>query len=255
MYYYLYDSFLTEKKYESVLNRVESRFVDLGIQGRIERMSLLKNMKEVVNDAIRKGADTLVICGDDTTVSKVISTLPSHKITLGIIPLGPHTTIAQLFGIPNAEEACAILSARIVETIDLAKVNSYYFLTSLNVSTDDPVTLEIDSYTVQPLKQGSTLRITNIDETHQAALGSRSNPRDGLLEAMFLPKTPPRSLFPFFGKRPEQPSIFPIKKAKITSAGTSVSAAINGQIVLKTPLTVEVLPKKLKVIVGRHRSI
>lgn len=50
-----------------------------------------------------------------------------------------------------------------------------------------------------------------------------------------------------------QKSIIPFKKIAIKSK-ESVSVVTDGQRVLKTPVQVEIIPKKLKIIVGKKRA-
>ena len=42
MYYYVYDTYLSDKKYEKILDKVKTRLLDLEIQGKHERLTLLK---------------------------------------------------------------------------------------------------------------------------------------------------------------------------------------------------------------------
>ena len=46
MYYYLYDSRLNDKKYNNVIAKIETRLTDLGINGKINRLSFLKNINQ-----------------------------------------------------------------------------------------------------------------------------------------------------------------------------------------------------------------
>ena len=55
MYLYIYDNFLTEKKYQSLLYKIENRLVDLDIKGRVVRLNILKNMRDVVDSGIKQG--------------------------------------------------------------------------------------------------------------------------------------------------------------------------------------------------------
>ena len=46
MYAYIFDSFLQERKYQHELGQIENRLATLGIQGKIEKMTILKNIQE-----------------------------------------------------------------------------------------------------------------------------------------------------------------------------------------------------------------
>ena len=55
MYLYLYDSFLNNPKFGNKLAKIETRLTDLGIGGKISRLSPLKNLEELVSDEIKNG--------------------------------------------------------------------------------------------------------------------------------------------------------------------------------------------------------
>ena len=63
MYHYIYDSFLSDKRYENEISQIEARILGLGINGRVDKLTILKNLKEIVEDGIKKGAETLVVMG------------------------------------------------------------------------------------------------------------------------------------------------------------------------------------------------
>lgn len=250
MYYYLFDSKLADKKYESIVNRIEFRIIELGLNGRIDRLSILKNMRELIETAIKRGAETIVIVGDDAAVVKAVSIVAPYKVTLGIIPVGDNHRIARALGISEGEAACDILSKRIVKTIDLGKVNDQYFLFSLDVPSND-VTVECDGrYRISILGVPRSFSICNF-QPDEGALSSCS-PVDGVLEAVIEEK--PSGWFPFSRKVTSRGSVLPLKKAKIMCPTSSIPLTLDGQTIVKTPATVEVAPKKLRVIVGKDRQ-
>lgn len=255
MYYYIYDSFLSNKKYESTLSRIETRIMDLGINGKIEKMTLLKSMREIVEDAIKKGATTIIPIGNDETVSKIISYLSNYNIILGIIPVGPHNQIAQILGIPPEDKACDVLSARIIEKVDLGKVNNNYFLSYLEIPSNRELILECDQYTIAPLSEDTTINIYNFGNILNRDKVSEKiyNPQDGVLEAVISKKSENWGPLKIFKKSFAESSIFPVKKIKIKCSKECVPVMADGQVTIKTPVTVEVMPKKLKIIVGKNR--
>ena len=161
MYHYICDSFINQKKYEPILHRIEGRLLELGINGKIEKLTLLKNLKELVEEGIKRNAETIVVIGDDKTISKVISFLPNFSVILGIIPVGPENKIAKILGIPEGEKACDILSARIIEKIDLGKVNDNYFISSLEIPFSNETVIECDDYSIFTLSSANKINICN----------------------------------------------------------------------------------------------
>src|SRR3989344_7026326 len=137
MYLYLYDSFLNNKKFSNTLARIETRLTDLGIGGKICRISPLRNIKELILDEIRNGVKTVVVVGDDKTLNQIVNGVAKYDITVGLIPIGPDNRIAQTLGIPEGQKACDVLAARIIEKIDLGKINETYFLSGSEEHTSE----------------------------------------------------------------------------------------------------------------------
>lgn len=247
MYYYLFDTPLSDRKYASVVNRIEFRIVELGINGRMDRLSILKSMRELIDTAVKRGAETIVIVGDDEAIAKAVTIVAQYKVTLGIIPVGDHLAIAEGLGIPKGEAACDVLSKRIVKTIDLGKVNDQFFLFSVKVPAQD-VTVECDgNYRVSMLGYPRPFSICNF--TPELGTGE-CNPEDGVLEAIFNEE--PKGWLQFKRQQSTR-SVFPIRKARIMSSSSSVSLTLDGATIVKTPAVVEVAPRKLRVIVGKER--
>jgi len=255
MYLYIYDSYLNDKKYQTVLTKIESRLADLGINGRTAKMTILKNMRETILDGIKKGAETIVAVGNDKTLFEVIRILAREPVTVGYIPVGTRSTIAPVLAIPEDEKACDVLSARLSEKMDIGKVNNQYFLSSIEVDKGS-VSIQCDGrYWITPTSTDSQIQICNL--TAQPKIASRStfkcNPQDGFLETIISSSAPSGKIVGFFQKSFARPSVFTARRLKIVSQSESVTLIVDGQPVAKTPVTVEILPKLLKVIVGKKR--
>lgn len=257
MHYYIFDQFLADKKYQSTLNKIEVRLTDLGINGKIEKLTILKSFSESVNEIVKRGAETIVAVGNDSTISKIISLLPKLNITLGIIPIGSDNEIAKKLGIPEGEAACDILSARLTENIDLGKANNYYFISHLKLPANKEVFLDCGSYNIRPIDEDSQISICNFDIEMQGNYSKNKkhncNPKDGMLDAIFSQVSRPKSFFNIFNNKFSESSVFPFKKVKIKCNKECLPAIADGHTTIKTPITVEVVPKKLKIIVGKNR--
>lgn len=246
-YFYFIDTFVSNKKYQTQLNQIENRLMQLGINGHTERLTMLKSLREMVESAIKHEAKTIIAIGNDDTVSKMMSFLPNHPVTFGVIPVGEPNTIADKLGIPHGLPACDALSARITTKIDLGRVNNSYFISSLALPAGQTVSMDFGTYHISTLTPTSTIHICNIN-----GHASKSDPTDGKLEAVVQESRVPGG---WFSKKPKYTthSVFPLKKVKITSKHHSLPVIADGQLMIKTPVTVEVAPQKLKVIVGKNR--
>jgi diacylglycerol kinase family enzyme len=245
MNFYCYDAFLREKKYEVLLARIESRLFRLGIQGKSEKLTVLKSMKEVVEGGLKRGAETLIVVGDDQTLSKMIRLCADRDVILGFIPAGKRSTLGHLLGIPEGEKACDVLAARMIERLDIGKANDIAFLSFLSVTPTSDLLIECDDrYTIEPLGPHA-VTVMNFGFPED-------DPFDGKLEVVLAREgTTERG---FFGRKaPYAESIFSIRSLRVQCFKTSVAAYADGQTVVKTPFSVTVEPKKVRMIVGKKR--
>ena len=244
MYYYLYDSELSDKKYNTVIAKIETRLTDLGINGKINRLSFLKNINQILAEEIKRGVKTVVIVGDDKTIGQVINLVADFNITIGLIPIGPNNNIARLLGVPLGEDACDIISSRIIKKIDLGKINNHYFLTDLIISGKN-ITLECDNNYLINLSEGNNIiNISNLNYCY----GSPTDPLDGQLD-VFIENTQKK----FLRKSKSTLSHFKNEVLKITGDKTVPILISDEKTIVKTPAEVAVAPKKLKIIVGKGR--
>lgn len=252
MYLYIYDTFLSDKKYLNLLNRIENRLADLEIKGKICHLNILKNMEEVVEDGLKQGVRTVVAVGDDQTFSKIVNIIAEKNVALGIIPVTYDSKIAQILGIPPGEAACDVLAQRLIRKLDLGKINHQYFLDSATIYNPD-ITLHFDKYQISPATKHAIVSLSNLGflTSNQTVYQNKiSIPNDGLLEAVIAPLK--ASLFSK-AKKIKKQSVFQFKKIKITSKGEPAAVTIDQQAIFKTPIDVTIAPQKLRVIVGSKR--
>ena len=247
MYYYLYDDFIQAKRHEKELARIETRLTDLGIAGKISRLALFRDPKELVRDEVVRGVSTIVAVGNDATVGKVLDAITSENVVFGMIPMGSPNQLANLLGVPEGEAACDVLSARIVEAIDVGVVNGKRFMTGLSVPNFRAELTCEGKYRVRA-KAGGTLEVRNLaaeTEGHQAC----ANPCDGLLESVIGVRVRNR-WNPF--RRHTEYSVIPFARGAIKS-DASISVFADGEALSGTRFDISITPQALKVITGRGR--
>jgi len=196
----------------------------------------------------------VAVGGDPTFINVVNEIIEYESVTLGHIPVGPKTKIAEALGIPLGEAACEVIAARRLIRLDIGKANNAYFLSGVTVPASQ-VTLEFDGqYHIKPNGGSYTVSIRNLrpDGWNGGEIGApRFDPSDGRLETI-IEATPPASLLRWW-RQPPQLSIIPCRRVKI-SGGKSVPVLTDGERILKTPVAVEIVPAKLQVIVGKGRT-
>jgi diacylglycerol kinase family enzyme len=248
MYVYVYDSFLSEKKYSNFLAKIESRLHDLGVQGKICQLHVLKNIRSVIEDAIRGKNGTLIAVGNDQTFNKMVNVAAELDLVLGFIPATNKCQISALLGIPNGEMACEIVAQRLIKPMDLAYINDYAFISSAQIIGGSPV-LDFGDYTIKPIEENVQIYLTNLAPQTEV----ESNPVDGVLEAVLQPES--KSLKSWFKKKIVlKNSVIPFKKLKVKNDGEPCTISVDSHIVFKTPVEVSVKQQVLKVIVGSQRS-
>jgi diacylglycerol kinase family enzyme len=248
MYIYVYDNFLSEKKYANFLAKTESRLHDLGVQGKICQLHILKNIRSVIEDTMRGSNGTLVAVGNDQTFNKMVNVAAELGLVLGFIPATSKCQTSQLLGMSNSELACEIIAQRLIKDIDLAYINDYAFISSAQVVGGSPI-LDFGDYTVKPTQENVQIFLCNLSSFPDVD----NNPTDGILEAVLRPEN--NSLKAWFKKKAApKSSVIPFQKLKIKNEGEPCAVSVDDHIVFKTPVEISVKPKSLKVIVGTSRS-
>jgi len=249
MHVYIYDSYLNQPKYQKTLSRIETRITDLGLNGKISRLGLMKNVNEVVQSEIRRGAKTIVVVGNDDTVQQVINSIARTGVPLGIIPIDKkNNLIAERLGIPCQDDACDILSARRIEQLDLGLANDQFFLTHAAI-TGEGTRIEVkENYSIE-LKEPGEIYVFNLD------VGSVSlppnvfiNPSDGLLQVALITKHSKKFLF----SENTVESIFAFDKFRLVNQKKPI--LLDGLFPVSSPVEISISRNSLKVIVGKNRS-
>lgn len=247
MYYYVYDQFLQDPKWERDLNAIETRLTDLGIAGKIARLALFRDPTELIRDEIRKGAKTIIAVGNDITLRRAIDACAEKQVAVGVIPLGKEqNAIADILGMPMGVAACDVLSARIMEEMDMGLVNGRRFMHGVTIDCEGEVVVTCDGGIKLHPVHHAKIEIRNLalaDENVRAA-----NPTDGKLEVLI--RVQERK---WIGKGAMHATIYPVKSVRIEST-QSMNAAADGESFEANIFDAKVLPGALKIITGKGRK-
>lgn len=257
MYYYIYDTFLSDPRYEKVIDRIKTRLLDLDIQGKHEKLTLLKSIDELIQDEVKRGVSTVIVVGNDQTFFKVIDIVAKNDLTLGLIPIGPNNNLAKSFGIKVEEEACEVLSARKVVKMDLGRFDNQYFFSSLKITKNLPrLSIQKDNFKVIPKPECIEVDIYNFYyEVNEKDLDQELinySAQDREMELVIKKKRKNRQWFKKSERKYFIDTIIQGNKFKIESF-EYLPVTVDGFKIVKTPLEVEIVPNKLKLIVGRDR--
>jgi diacylglycerol kinase family enzyme len=250
VYYYIYDDFTQDKKYQKELAKIENRLTDLGISGKISRLALFRNADEMIYDEMKRGVSTVVAVGNDSTARKVLDAVTDHEgVTFGLIPLGSPNTLAKLLGIPYGVDACDVLSARITETIDVGTVNGKRFISGVSIPNfAAEVTCE-DTFRLKPKKPG-TLEVRNLAVGDVSGPDQVANPHDGLLETIV--QVDVKKGWGIFKRNKTQESRLPVNSLSIHSE-EPISVFCDGEELTGRNFDIDINPGALRVITGKGR--
>ncbi len=243
VYCYVYDEVLQDRKFERELAQIETRLTDLGIAGKIARLALFREPSELIRDEIRGGITTVVAVGNDTTLRRVLDAVGDKKTVVALLPIGPQGGMTSLLGIPSGVAACDVLSARIVEELDLGEVNGKRFLQSVFINGTSFVVHHGHDFTLTPQRK-ALIEVRNFAAPDDA--GTQS-PVDGRLSLIIrLPR-------PGFFQKKVDVCIVPFKEIRITCAD-SVGAMVDGERLNGQDFIFRVIPKALRVVTGKGRK-
>jgi diacylglycerol kinase family enzyme len=248
MYHYIYDNYLLEKKYQNIIAKIESRLTDLGINGKIIKFSAFKNLSKTINEELSQDVKTIVVVGNSKTLNQSLNLIKNKKINFGFIPIGPNNEIAKLLDIPEGEAACEILSARIIQEINLGLINEkYYFISYLELPGDNIYINCDDNYFINTTNHNNIVTISNIYlGENQPSIKNNS----GYLN-LIIKSTEKQ----WFKSKKEYFSYFKADKLKINSDKSIPILLVDEKIILKTPIKIEIAKEKIKIITGKNRKI
>lgn len=260
MHVYIYDSFLNQKKYERTLATIETRITDLGINGKIVRLDIMKNIHDTVENEMKRGAKVIIAVGNNHTVAQIINAMidlslakpDSQAVPLGIIPMGEaDNEIAASLGIHGEIEACEILLARRIEKIDLGRANDFYFINKASISNRG-TTIQIDEKYSMEISEEGVVNIVNLNASKSdLPAGAANNPVDGLLELSINTYGSKKFLKI---KTPEliNQSFLTLDHFKIYNSISSL--LLDGTFNLKCPAEISAVKGALNIIVGKERE-
>ena len=246
-YYYVYDEFVQDPKFERELAFIETRLTDLGVGGKIARLALFRDPTELIRDEVRKGAQTIVAVGNDVTFRKVIDAVADSGVAIGIIPLGKDANfIADMLGVPTGVASCDVISARIIQEVDIGVVNGLRFLHQLHIEQGSACRVLCDNKFTISLKRKAALEIRNLalaDNDVPAA-----NPTDGKLEIVIRTHRGG-----WFSRTATETTRVPVEEALIECTKPVILRA-DGEAFEASEFRLSVIPNRIRLITGKDRK-
>jgi diacylglycerol kinase family enzyme len=276
MYYYIIDpQNLSQRQFERVQSQLYSCLSESHINGETFRVTSLRSVNQLVESSLERGAKTIIAVGSDETMHDVINSARGHDITLGYIPL-VKSEVADILGIADIESAARIIANRRIAILDLGLVNGFAFLTKISFGLAEAKTgwaslaairdlFATPSFELKFSSTGSfsaaskVIGGTIVNGTHSEHSSNITNPTDGLLDVILLPSLSKYQIVKHrkdilegsYEKVPGS-SLVHSEKIEILSP-EGLPLRVGNRVVAKTPATIEVVSKALRMIVGKAR--
>jgi diacylglycerol kinase (ATP) len=242
---------------------------------------------DLARRAVADGVESLVVCGGDGMVHLATQVVAGTGTNLGVIPAGTGDDVARYFSIPrnDPQAAADIVVGSRVRTIDLARAGATYFVTVMAAGFDSKVNeranamrwprgqMRYNLATLAELRVFTPLPYTLVLDGEEqrldamlVAVGNGSSfggglritegavLDDGMLDVVVIrPMSKPRlvAAYPrlFSGTIAEIPEYEHHLVKEVTVAAPGIVAYADGERIGSLPLTVEVAPAALRVLV------
>jgi YegS/Rv2252/BmrU family lipid kinase len=99
---------------------------------------------ELVEGAVRGGADQIVIAGGDGTIFEAVNGMMrggAERATLGIVPVGTGNDFVKMLGLSDWRVACARIGAGAARAVDVGRCGELYFANGVGVGFDAQVAM------------------------------------------------------------------------------------------------------------------
>lgn len=286
MYFYIFDP--GKEREIKYFERIQGRLLNLLAENRIEgetyRVTSIRTIELLVDQALGANAKTLVVVGGDGTLNKAINALVKKDLdlTVGFIPLDPENSLGNILGMSiDIDESVKTLAGRLVRDLDLGRVGEHYFLSHVDLGANHFQNIEAgflglkgyfqlsklhpfvvklslqDLYTVT--SEVTAVQIINCRD-NQACRLKLGDPTDKLLDILILPKLTSAQIFRYrrelaTGCLDNVPGSTVMHAKKIDILGPKkLPISAHGQIYTKAPATITMAKEKIKMIVGKTRQ-
>lgn len=241
MYVYLYDKATKDPHYESMLASIETRLIEFGMNGKVERLTVYKDLDRVIEQHVKKGAHTVVAVGDDATLRGAMQACWNHDVTLGFIPL-KKTEWSDRLRLPIGAEAVDVLSKRLTRSLSIGLTKNFPILEACAftatpdawIRCDDQYTITFTQDSVCHIINESTQDIDNEEHGHtfRIAIAPLKNSR--------------------FKKKKKTESTFFARSCMIGTSTNAIPLSIDGVNEIQSPAELTLYRKHLNIVVGKQ---
>ncbi len=253
MYVYIYDADIEKRKNNKTLIKIEERVTELGLNGKIVRLSGIKNIEKAIKDELRYEISTMVVVGNDCLFYKTLNTILEKQKegssqrtkppVLGMIPLEPKSSfIGRVLGLGSGSVACDAILSRRIKRVNVGKVGKGYFLVQLEIRGSYHEIKIGDDYSIEIQKPCD---VTIVNPPLSKCPGEESNDESGSggLKLYIEPQK---------RKIKNRKSFLPIENVFITNKTEKI--IIDKCLEVKGGAEVSLTNKEISLIVGKERG-
>ena len=248
---------------------------------------------DLARQCVDDGVETLVVVGGDGMVHLALQAVAGTSTRLGLVPAGTGNDVARYFEVPRGDTSAAtdVVIGGHERKVDLARVGSRYFVTVLAAGFDAVVNERANRmrwprgqmrYNLATLAELRTLRpvpyvleLDGVEQRLEATMVAVGNGPsyggglritegaeldDGLLDVVTIRPMSRRELvrtYPllFRGTHVHHPDYRHHRARTVTITAPGITAYADGERIAALPLTIEVVPGALRMLVpeGHHR--
>jgi diacylglycerol kinase (ATP) len=273
-----------------IVNWIKSAFKTTRIQFEIAYTECAGDGTRLAAESIEKQFDMVVAVGGDGTINEVGRALINSEVTLGVVPAGSGNGFARNFKIPlDQNAALRMLLDPEIRSIDVGKINDHHFFNVAGLGLDAEISRNFEEFGVRgplpyflvgtrsfmlyqpvPVKlifddqqlefQPLLISIANAPEYGNGAIiAPDALPNDGILNVVILEKMPlwkaVPNLYRLFNGTIGQIEGFhsyQIKEMIIERPSPGPIHTDGNPHMEGTELKIEVIPKALKIVVGKN---
>ncbi len=286
MYFYIFDPGKDKevKYFERIQGRLLNLLAESHIEGETYRVTAIRTVELLVDQAVGLEAKTIIVVGGDSTLNRTINALVRRQadITVGFVSLDQDSRLGQIFGISSdIEQSVKTLAGRLVANLDLGEINEHYFLSKVELGENqfsqiepgflglssvrafmrlEPFAVELsldDKFRVSSEVLGAQIINCRNNEGCKVKLG---DPTDKLLDILLLNKLSNSQIIRYraelaTGCLDNVPGATIMHAKKVEVLGPrKLPLSIEGQVYTKAPATIRVAKPKIKIIVGKTRQ-
>lgn len=279
MYFYILDGTnINPAQFERAQVTLQGLLAEFKISGEMARVTSIRGIKDLVETASERGVRTLIACGTDDTFNFMLAYLRGRDFALGFIPMSDSSSLGKILGVNTLQTAVKTIASRRIEKMDLATLGENYFMSQVEFGiaatkvkqmgwfssfrglsiNEHQLSIRIDNaYTMEISCLGGT--VTNSRET-SSSNSSIANPTDGYLDLLILEKLSKMDVLKYkphiaAGVLEDIPGTSVIKCRQVDFLEPrGFPLTIAGRTFAKVPASISIIPKTLRMIVGKNRT-